>query len=785
MGIEQYNLDFRIKFDDLEYECKETIEGKLGKQLKLDCVNLKVNSVKAKGKEIPFHLKKTVLTINGIDSNKLLIDFNGKISQESLMGIHQSKYDGGHIITTQMEPTGARSVFPCIDNPSEKAKFSIKVNVDKSVRVVSNTKPKKEEMKKGASCFEFEKTPKMSTYLIYLGIGKFEILKGKYKDRDISVITTPKKSTQGRFSLGLLKKLLGQYETYYGIKYPLKKLDLIAIPQFGAGAMENWGAITFREIAVLVNKSVSFMFKKNIGYVVSHELAHQWFGNLVTMKWWDDLWLNESFATFVGTKMLDRVEPSWKSWEDFLRTDTLISMREDALLSTHPIRAKVTNPDEISEIFDAISYGKGASTLRMIEQFLGEENFRKGVSSYLKAHSYANASGEDLWNSLSKSGKEDVSVIMKSWIEKGGLPLLSVERRGEDLFLKQHRFTFLGNNDKYLWKLPVFIEDTDGRKKLLMKKREMLLKGLGDSIVNPGGEGYYRVSYEGSLLDDVLSSDNPLEFKMKLIDDYYSLYLSGAVKNSDFMKVLKYVQKFDDYGIVLKTNQVLSEITEVVENEELSDFFVKFLRKKNKIYKEMKDENSKVVLEDLLTASALVDKTFRNRQKSKISRYGSLSAEERTSVLVSASIENYKIDQIWNMVKEPENDMESVKSLIAMAYHPNSKEVTKLLDYALAKTELRANLIYAMYYVTRNKNYRKDIWTWTAKNIDKVRAIYEGSSSVSSYIERLVSTSAIGHRNELNKFLKSSKIPEATRAIKKGLEMLEVYENLAKRLKKS
>jgi Aminopeptidase N len=267
----------------------------------------------------------------------------------------------------------------------------------------------------------------MSTYLFYLGIGKFQTISRKNKDRFLYLATSPGKAREGKFSLNLLSKLFTKYEAYYKIPFPLPKMHLVALPQFGAGAMENWGAITFREIALLVNNSTSFRFKKQVAYVVSHEFAHQWFGDLVTMKWWDDLWLNESFATFVGYKILAKVHKDWNLWEDFQREETLPSMRKDGLLTTHPIRVEVKDPYEISEIFDDISYGKGASILRMTEQFIGEGKYREGIYQYLKGHEYSNASGEDLWSSLTNASRVDVSSLMKSWLEKAGFPLVIVK----------------------------------------------------------------------------------------------------------------------------------------------------------------------------------------------------------------------------------------------------------------------------------------------------------------------------------------------------------------------
>ena len=227
---------------------------------------------------------------------------------------------------------------------------------------------------------EFERTPIMSTYLLYLGVGEFEFLETKLRDIKIRVITTKGKKSKAKLSLELTKKFLAEYEKYFGIKYPLPKLDMLAIPDFAAGAMENWGAITFRETILLYDsKTSSTRTKQYIAEVISHEIAHQWFGNLVTMKWWNDLWLNESFATFMATKIVDRFYPEWDYWDQFLDDAMSTAMSLDALKTSHPIDVEVNHPSEIREIFDSISYDKGGCILRMLEHFVGEKNLQLGL----------------------------------------------------------------------------------------------------------------------------------------------------------------------------------------------------------------------------------------------------------------------------------------------------------------------------------------------------------------------------------------------------------------------
>ena len=780
-NLESYDLKFSFKFKELEYECIEIVKGKFSGTVEFNVENLKVNSISVDGKNSSFTLNDKKLLVGPVDGSEIIINFSGTVSETSLMGIHDAKYETGHIITTQMEPTGARSVFPCIDEPAAKAKFKVEISVDDEVEVIFNTRPVLREVGNGRAHFVFEETPAMSTYLIYVGIGKFDVISKNSKGRVLYVATSPGKAKEGKFSLNLLSKLFTKYEAYYKIKFPLPKMHLVALPQFGSGAMENWGAITFREIALLVNNSVSFRSKKQIAYVVSHEFAHQWFGDLVTMKWWDDLWLNESFATFVGFKILSKVHKDWNLWEDFQREETLQSMRKDGLLTTHPIRVEVKDPDEISEIFDEISYGKGASILRMTEQFIGERKYREGIYQYLKSHEYSNASGEDLWTSLSEASKIDVSSLMKSWLEKGGFPLLRIREENGDLVLNQQKFSYLTNEDPYLWQVPVFLERSGKRGKILLKKKEKKIRNAGGLSINPNGEGYYRVLFEGNLTDRMLSESSSSEFVMKLIDDYYSFLLSGTIDLQQFISVVDKVKKRNEYSIVLRLAEIFAELTDILESASLNQIVVNYLREKLVVFKDTQEENSKVVLERILTELALNDKEFRSSEKLKINDYSNVAPEERTAVLVSASMEEFNKEFLWNMVKAPENDMESIRAMNALTYSPKNEEVSQFLDYVKSIPEYRGNFIYSMFSAISNKAYRKELWRWTSANLNGVREIFVGSSTVSRYLEELIAVGGIGNRSIVDEFLSKEKVPEAARAIKNGLERLQINEKLVQR----
>jgi len=418
-----------------------------------------------------------------VGSHELYISFEGQLL-DGLAGFYKSKNitkDGEikYIATTQFEPADARRCFPCFDAPDMKAVFEISITADKKFEVISNM-PALEttSIDKARQTVRFQQTPKMSTYLVYFGIGEFEYSEDKYKGIAVRFVCTKGKKKFGAFAIDCTKKFLEYYENYFGVPYPLPKIDLIALPDFSSGAMENWGAITFREAGLIYDaKNTSTVRKQYIAEVVAHELAHMWFGNLVTMKWWNDLWLNESFATWMAIKVVAHHYPEWEFWNQFLSGDTASALALDSLGTSHPIDADVKTPHEVNEIFDKISYDKGASLLRMLETFLGEEVFRSGLQKYISTHKYSNTTAGDLWAALEDCSKIPVAKIMDSWLKQTGYPIIDVKLEGQKLVLSQKRFLLEQNkDDKGIWEIPMTIVTDYGEEiSVLMEEKKKFL----------------------------------------------------------------------------------------------------------------------------------------------------------------------------------------------------------------------------------------------------------------------------------------------------------------------
>jgi aminopeptidase N len=480
------------------------------------------------------------------------IKYSGILNSE-MRGLYLGKDDQGRkYASTQFEATDARRAFPSFDEPDYKATFDITAVADKGLAAISNQKVVSDTPGPGDKhTVRFATTAKMSSYLAALVVGNFEYVEGEADGIPIRVYTTTGKKEMGRFAVEIAADILKYYDNYFGIKYPYGKLDLIGIPDFSAGAMENTGCITFREVILLADENqTSIDLKKNIAGVIAHEMAHQWFGDLVTMKWWDDVWLNEGFATWMSSKPVQSFKPEWNT-----RLDDVSSaggtMNVDSLASTRPIHQAAETPAQILELFDGIAYGKAAAVLRMLEAYLGEDTFRAGVNSYLKQHQYANATASDFWEAQAKTSKKPVDQIMPTWVNQAGLPIVNVKAQcsgnSTSVTLTQKRYYFdrtkFGEANDQLWQIPLCMKgsaSSEAKCELLTKKEETFtLPGCSNWVLaNAGASGYYRVGYQPdtvrSLAKDAEAKLSPAE-RIALQTDIWASVRVGREPVGDYL----------------------------------------------------------------------------------------------------------------------------------------------------------------------------------------------------------------------------------------------------------
>ncbi|KAI8393953.1 aminopeptidase [Radiomyces spectabilis] len=541
------------------------------------------------------------------------ITFEG-ILNDQMAGFYRSSYkdaDGNtqYLATTQFEATDARRAFPCWDEPSLKATFDVTLIVPSKLTALSNMNVTSEkpylESAKGTTIGKHEEaqtgkdvsavkdlkevkyatTPRMSTYLLAFVVGPFEYIEaytsGDHNGRPICarVYALPGSVEQGRHALNVCVEALEYFAQVFGEPYPLPKIDMVAIPDFEAGAMENWGLVTYRTVALLFDeKSSSIVFKKSTAYTVCHELAHQWFGNLVTMEWWDHLWLNEGFATWVGWLAVDQIFPDWDVWTSFVNEDMPRALNLDALRSSHPIEVAVNDPAEIHQIFDAISYYKGASVIRMLSSWLGVETFLAGVRRYIQRHKLANASTNDLWTALSEEAGVDVSKFMTLWTKRVGYPVLKVETEGKNVKITQSRYLSTGDlkseEDTTVWWAPLGILVPGGKVEshTLTEKSQTFEIGSPDLFkVNAGQTAVYRVNYPINVIrqlgeeikkgkDGLLSNTAD---RVGLLADAANLCESGEQDTTAFLELARAFVNEDNYFVWSQLSTHLSNILSV------------------------------------------------------------------------------------------------------------------------------------------------------------------------------------------------------------------------------
>jgi puromycin-sensitive aminopeptidase len=454
------------------------------------------------------------------------IEFSGSLNQQ-MKGLYQARavVDGveERYAFTQFEPTDARRCFPCFDEPGFKAAFRVEVTAPSHLTVLSNMPAVSETSRGAVKTVRFAETPVMSTYLVAIAVGRLAATRRLIAGTDVAVWALPHELALADFALDVTEATLPLLNDYFALPYPYPKLDLIAVPDFAMGAMENWGAIFFRDSRLLVDpRRASTTTQRVVANVIVHEIVHQWFGNLVTMAWWDDLWLNEAFATWLACKIVDQWRPAWRSWEEF-ELEKQVPLALDSLDSSRPIVAAVASSAEIEAMFDPLTYEKGAAVLRMFEQFLGEDAFRAGIRAYMKRHQFANTVAADLWRDLEGASGRPVGALAQDWLTQAGYPVLTVRAASSDrrsVTLGQRRWSAHGRRHPVSgrWRMPAVIRYQDDagvhahRVVLDAPESAVTLPGRGSVhwlYANGGESGFYRVEHDAALRQALLATGLP------------------------------------------------------------------------------------------------------------------------------------------------------------------------------------------------------------------------------------------------------------------------------------
>lgn len=759
----------------------------------------------------------------------IFLKFRGIIN-DKLRGFYRTSFKSEnqtvYFTVTQFAATDARRCFPCWDEPSFKATFALTlVYSDKAdhklvplsnMPIVSLSHGDHEAERVAV----FDETPVMSTYLLAFALGPFEYIEKVGSKPLIRVYTIPGKKEQGRFALEVASKSLTFFEEYFGIPYPLAKMDLIAVPDFSYLAMENWGLIAYRETALLVDlENTSTTFKQQAALTISHEISHQWFGNLVTMEWWTHLWLNEGFARFMEHLCVDHIFPEYKIWSHFASVVYSKVMQLDSLHSSHPIEVPVESSSEIDEIFDMISYSKGASIISMLYHYIGDKYFRKGLKDYLTKFAYKNTVTEDLWETFGAVSKKPVREIMSGWTSQTGYPWLSVsfspmEGGSSKLTLTQRKFTADGklsrDEETILWMIPVsvtsYIHNESGPEsvyvasEIISRKEDSLNLPLEPSSgrfykLNPGHVGFYRIAYpddlsaklQQAILDKTLS---PID-RLGVQDDYFAMSQAGIVSTVGLLKLFEAYKAENDYYVWNSISSSMGNLCILLSNTDYLDKFKLFgIRLYSKIFKlitwtpKLNESHTDALLRPLIINRLITfgDSTVISEAKGKfrahIDKTSIIPSDLRGAVFKAISIhgDDESFDQLFELYRSSESIDEKIRVLSALASTIEGPRLDRVVDLTLSD-EVRKQDKATFAFPCLGLANPLAAWRILKENKDTFREAFGTSSLIRSLVKGCTGNFASEQMAvEIDEFFKANRFAGAERVVQQSLENIRTNE---------
>lgn len=595
----EYQLELEPNRDDLIFTGNVSIAGNLpkaSKTIQLHAKDLVISSATVNGDNAKTsHSEFDVLTLTTKETLagkvEIALSFTGKIKSGAMHGVYESTFmhEGKkkQIIATQFESHHARECFPCIDEPEAKAVFKLTLITPAGEPALSNMPAVSQTETDGKLWSTFEPTPRMSTYLLAFAYGEMNSFTVKTKAGiDVSVWgSAAHPESHLHYAAEEGTRVLDFFTEYFQTSYPLTKCDMVALPDFDAGAMENWGLVTYRELALLLDPdNASITSKQFVSLVIAHELSHQWFGNLVTMQWWDDLWLNESFASMMEHLALDALHPDWHQWEEYVSSDVVNTTNRDVFKDVQAVRTEVTNPDLIPTLFDpAIVYAKGGRLLKMLREFIGDDVFRQGLKSYFEVFAYQNTSRDDLWQHLSDASGIDVKAFMDPWLDQSGMPKVTIEQAGNQFTVSQQRFLLDDDDAESMWPVPLLASQGTGTK--LLDSRSTSFETNELPVLNQHGSAHYIAHYSGeeaveSLLSLLKKGELKPEARIVLYNDQLLLSKSGEVSMPTLLDMVVNNRSEQRSSVLSLMNMVLAMARQLTSGSEVTDGNLKQIQAK-------------------------------------------------------------------------------------------------------------------------------------------------------------------------------------------------------------
>ena len=740
---------------------------------------------------------------------RLDISFTGVLNDQ-LHGFYRSSYtdDAGDthtIATTQFESTDARRAFPCFDEPALKATFATTLVVDEGLLAVSNTaETGREPLADGRVRVSFAPTMVMSTYLVAFVVGPMEATGAiDCGGVPVRVIHRPGRGDQTGFALDVAAHALQWYSDYYGLPYPSDKLDLVAIPDFAFGAMENLGCVTFREVLLLVDETAASQPDlQMVADVINHELAHMWFGDLVTMAWWEGIWLNEAFATFMETACTDAYRPDWKVWSTFCRSRAS-ALSTDALGSTRAVEYPVHSPAEAEDMFDVITYEKGAALVRMLEQYLGAEAFRAGVRLYLRRHAHANTVTADLWDALADASGQPVRQIMEGWILQGGYPAVSATATEHGLEVAQRHFTLdPGRADERRWVVPLRLRQRKGdghELRLLLDQTRRTLTVTATEVVtlNSRASGFYRDEVGAEVLAAVSAAgpgDRNAEERHGLIDDAWAATLAGSLDSPAFLDlVLTGFTGERDLTVWQAIAGALGHLRRLLDGDAAQRFGELVAASSDPAATEIgidpapeggEDDRTgelRATLVRLRGATADRPATIEACRQRLDHPDPTLAAAALAVVAAHGDAADFaRIRRRFENASDPQTEQ---RHLAALADFPDAELVRSILEGTLDGSVRTQDGPYLIRRALANRRCGPDAWDFLAEHWDRLLAIFPTNYSLARMLEGVTALDRAELAARVRDFMAAHPLPQGTKQVAQHLERLDI--NVALRARES
>ena len=739
------------------------------------------------------------------------INFSGTIT-DAMHGLYPCYFTHDSIkkqlFATQFESHHAREVFPCVDEPAAKAEYDLTLVTRTGITVLGNMPVKSEEENGDSLTTTFEKTPRMSSYLLAFVIGELHKKTARTKSGvEVNVWATPAQNENTLdFALDIATRSIDFYDEYFGVKYPLPKSDHVALPDFSSGAMENWGLITYRESCLLADPELTpESSRRFIATVIAHELSHQWFGNLVTMQWWNDLWLNESFANMMEYVAIDALHPEWRMWEDFATNEVTAALRRDSLDGVQSVQADVNHPDEISTLFDpAIVYAKGGRLLVMVRKLIGEEAFRAGLKSYFEKFAYKNTVGNDLWQELELASGQPIVNLMNTWISQPGLPVVSVSNSHDTAILSQERF-FIGEHQPSdaLWPIPLFANQPLDVK--ILNQKETTVSIEKPLQLNCGLSAHFVTKYDESTREHLLKNitELPTLDKICILQDATILARAGFENSASLLPLALSLKTEINEKVFGMAAGALTELRKFVDDNDAARDSLKKISGEfaRATFEELgwdeKDGESDDDRERRTTALSLMmyseDEEVLNEAKTRFdnNKLEDLPTEIR-ALIISTNVRHFEtpemIENLFATYKNtPSNDLQN-DIAIGLTSTKNPETAEKILANIKDSNIIRPQDASRWFvYLIRTRESRQIAWNWLKENWAWVEGTFGEDKSYDDFIR--YAATALLTTDELNDFQQFFEpmmdIPALTRAIKLGITEISARVELIKRDKEA